>query len=554
VERLAERKENQVKRRRHVLALLASGILGVGGALAASAAAAPPSSPYLTAVASANTRSDGYAPASKLSPQLSQTIVAEGAMPLENTSPLTSYYGYDNDLLNAFGQPQMVPTPTSPGAEAHKTEPDKNTYLVFRQGLAGADPAYDYGTHFLFQGHETGAGGAGYITRVNLDADAEHRITLLATADTGGQPLATIDGSTWDPWAKRLLFTTENPGAPTYAATPDYPSTVVDVSGALGRGGYEGIQDDSDGNIWIVEDIGGSAKAGTAAKRPNSFVYRYVPKNPGDLQHGKLQVLQVRNAAGEPITFASQAALNNPDQVALHTYGNSFETRWVTIHDTAVNGNAPFVAGDLAKAANATPFKRPENGAFQPGSNFGKFFFDETGDTSATSPENGTAGGWGSIMALSQKDPSAATGTLKMFYEGDQAHTGLDNVAFLSRNSISFVEDAGDTLHGQRNALDSGFVWNAQSDYSDAANQPLRWLAEGRDAPATLDAANGGFGKNEGDNEITGLHVSDGDPGAGGILGAHVPNLDNGQWRWFYTQQHGDNRTYEVVVKQHSDN
>lgn len=38
------------------------------------------------------------------------------------------------------------------------------------------------------------------------------------------------------------------------------------------------------------------------------------------------------------------------------------------------------------------------------------------------------------------------------------------------------------------------------------------------------------------------------------ILGAHVPNLDNGQWRWFYTQQHGDNRTYEVVVKQHGDN
>ena len=77
----------------------------------------------------------------------------------------------------------------------------------------------------------------------------------------------------------------------------------------------------------------------------------------------------------------------------------------------------------------------------------------------------------------------------------------------------------------------------------------MRWLAEGRDASATIDSANGGFGKNEGDNEITGVHVSDGDPARAGILGAKVPNLGNGgKWRWFYTQQHGDNFTWEVVL------
>ncbi len=75
----------------------------------------------------------------------------------------------------------MVPTPASPATEAKKTEPDENTYLVFKHGLDGADPGYDYGTHFLFQGHEGGAGGAGYITRINLDADAAHRVTLMAT-------------------------------------------------------------------------------------------------------------------------------------------------------------------------------------------------------------------------------------------------------------------------------------------------------------------------------------------------------------------------------------
>ena len=46
-----------------------------------------------------------------------------------------------------------------------------------------------------------------------------------------------------------------------------------------------------------------------------------MPAKPGDLQHGKLQALQVLNGADEPITFASQEALNSPDQLALHTYG-----------------------------------------------------------------------------------------------------------------------------------------------------------------------------------------------------------------------------------------
>jgi len=532
-----------------VLAFLVCVVPLVGAVMAVTAGASPSPDPLFTSVPKANTRSEGYAPASKLSPELFQVAVAQGSTRLENGSALTSYYGYDNDVLNSAGEPQMLPTPANPGTEAHKTEPDKNTYLVFKKGLTGADPNYDYGTDFLFQGHEGGAEGHSGLTRINLDADAEHRVTLLATADVNGNPLATIDGSTWDPFAQRLLLTTENSSAPTYAATPDYPSQVTDVSGAVGRGGYEGIQDDSDGNLWIAEDIGGSNKPGTKAKKPNSYIYRYVPQSPGDLAHGKLQALQVLNGKGDPITFESQEALNSPDQLALHTYGSSFKTRWVTIHNTATDGNAPFEALPLARAAKATPFKRPENGVFQPGSHFERFFFDETGDTNATSPENATAGGWGSIFELTQIDPSANTGTLSLFYKGDEAHAAFDNVTFLSREAVTFVEDAGDTLHGQRNALDSGWIWNVETNYANSANQPVRWLAEGRDSAATIDADNGGFGKNDGDNEITGVYVSDGDTGPQGILGARIPQLGTPKWRWFYTQQHGDNKTYEVLLK-----
>jgi hypothetical protein len=500
----------------------------------------------LTNVLSANTKSPGYAPASVLSPELTQVAVAQGSTKVENPTAAISDYGYDNDTLNAAGQPIMVASTASGNQEAHKTEPDKNAYLVFGKGLPGADSSYNYGTHFLFQGHETGT--PGYITRINLDADAAHRVTVLATQDDTGAAIADIDGSIWDPWAQRLLFTTENQNAPTYSATPGYPSQVHDVSGALGRGGYEGLQNDSDGNIWIIEDIGGANKGATTARVPNSFIYRYVPAKPGDLANGKLQALQVLNGSGQPITQASETPLMSPDQVALHTYGNVFNTRWVTVHDTAVDGNAPFNANAAAKAANVTPFKRPENGQFRPGSHFQEFYFDETGDTNATSPENNCCGGWTSIMKLTQSDPSAATGKLTLFYKGDEAHAGFDNAAFFSKDQISFVEDAGDTLHTQRNALDSGFLFDVNTNYSNPANPPVRWLAEGRDPSATLDADNGGFGKNEGDNEITGIHVSDGDPTENGILGGKLPNAWHEGWRVFYTQQHGDNSTYELIM------
>jgi hypothetical protein len=80
---------------------------------------------------------------------------------------------------------------------------------------------------------------------------------------------------------------------------------------------------------------------------------------------------------------------------------------------------------------------------------FRTFFFDETGDTTATSPEND-------------------------------------------------VQDMGDGLHTTV-GLDSGFVFDTNANDSNPANKPERWLAEGRDPSATTDSAFGGFGKNEGD-------------------------------------------------------
>jgi len=499
----------------------------------------------------------GNAAPNALANGLVESPVAQGSQPLDGGTATLAFYGYN-------GNGPHVPAPgsvQSPGnnVEASKTEPDKNTYLVLDH-QSGPDPDYDYGTHFIFQGHE--AGLQGYITRINLDADDAHRVTLFASEDASG-PLPVFDGSTWDPWAQRLLFTAERGAAGgVWQSTLEFPPTVEDISGILGRGGYEGIQNDSDGNLWIAEDSSGSkGTINSHARQPNSFIFRFVPKNKFDLtKGGKLQVLQVCRLGSQPcdpIVFHAadvDGDITSQNQKDLHTYGNQFKTNWITIHDTDHDGTTPFDANGIAKSKGGTPFKRPENGQFRPGRQFREFFFDATGDTDAKTEAAGF-GGFGALFKLTQSNPSANTGTLTLFFRGDIDHSAFDNVAFWDKNQVVFVEDRGDQFHTDHNAFDSGWLFDARADYSNANNKPFRLIALGRDASATIDsallaAAGGppptGF-QNDGDNEITGIHVSDGDPKANGILGAKEPHPFQGGWRVFYTQQHGDNVTWEIL-------
>jgi hypothetical protein len=293
----------------------------------------------------------------------------------------------------------------------------------------------------------------------------------------------------------------------------------------------------------------------THARQPNSFLYRFVPAQADDLTQGKLQALQVISLrTGEPIAFhagQADADILSPDVGDLHTCGNVFQTRWITIHDTAVDGTTPFNANALAKAALATPFKRPENGLFRPGTGFGQFFFAETGDTNALTEAGSGFGGFGGVLVLTQSDPSADSGSLALFFLGDVEHTAFDNLAFWDRDHIVFVEDRGDTLHTQQNALDSAWLFDVRKSCADPGSAPIRILAEGRDPSATIDSAllgQPGF-NNDGDNEITGIHVSNGDPTEHGILGARAPHPFRDGWRVFYTQQHGDNVTWEILPR-----
>jgi secreted PhoX family phosphatase len=137
---------------------------------------------------------------------------------------------------------------------------------------------------------------------------------------------------------------------------------------------------------------------------------------------------------------------------------------------------AAFDANAAAKAAGATPFKRPENGMFRPSTGFREFYFDETGDTNADLTANDGYGGWGTIFRLSLAS-SGETGTLAPIYTGNKEHAGFDNLTLLDARHLAIVEDAGDTLHTQRGKLDSGYVVDVTHDYSGASGFSVGNLA-----------------------------------------------------------------------------
>jgi len=431
-------------------------------------------------------------------------------------------------------------------ADGTRTEPDQNLYLVLDHP-GGPTAGYNYGRHFLFQGHENG-GDLAYVTRINLDVkDPAHRVTLLTPEGADGfTHFNSIDGSTYDPFTKTLLFTQENGSAGgVIQIRSTWPPVATTLDGIFGKAGYEGVHPDDRGSILLIEDTGGvlvnvnpaDSTSPKTAKQPNSFVYRFWPYNVTDLSKGgKLQALQV-SIDHQPVIFNAGDSVGDTfslQQLQLHTPGTSYPVRWVTIHDTAVDGTDSFDANAAAKAAGATPFKRPENMAFLPGGEFRTFFFCPTGDTDATAgnvAELAARGSWGSIFRVDLR-ASRNTGRISILVLGDADHASFDNLTFANSNTLLPTEDRGDLLHGQLNKLDS--VWAFSVNGKKSAK---RFIALGRDATSVAAGE---------DNEPTGLHVSNGSPLFFAQPGSPL-NLIGA--RGFVTRQHGDNVVWEVVPR-----
>jgi hypothetical protein len=482
--------------------------------------------PFVNGVPAANPAEGS--PANVISPDFTAAKVATGTDPLENPSGVITNFGFL--------------------ADGTRTEPDQNLYIENDQRVKGPTPKYNYGHHFLFQGHENG-GNLAYVTRVNLDvADAAHRVTLLTPA--GGDGLThfnSIDGSAYDPFSKTMLFTQEGSGSTggLVEIGMDFPATVKTRYGSIGRCGLEGVHLDNKGRIYLVEDTGGELvsvdptdiNGPKFAKQPNSYVYRFLPRDAHNLDKGgRLEALQV-SVDGAPLVFSGdddQSAFNDtwsPKQIELHS-GTSFPTKWVTVHDTATDGTAEFNCNLAARAAGATPFKRPENGAFKPDGSFRNFVFATTGDTDNRSGSvDGLAqrGAWGSLFQLTL-DKKQNTGAIKDIALGDVTHNSFDNVTWGDSSTIVTAEDRGDTLHDQLDTLDSVWAYSL----TNLAN-PLRVVALGRDASAS--------GDGQEDNEPAGMYVSNGERIKIDQYG-NPTNLIGA--RGFFTEQQGDNNIFEL--------
>jgi Bacterial protein of unknown function (DUF839) len=464
-------------------------------------------------------------PASTIASGFSAQKLVAGSDPIENPSGAITKFGVLTD--------------------GTLTEADENTYLALDSNPGGPVPGYDYGRHFLFQGHEN-QGNLAYLTRINLDVkDKKHRITLLTPVGAGGLTgFNAVDGSTFNPFTKTILFTQEDGGA-TLEVNTTWPPNLRTLDGTLGTKGYEGLHPDDQGNLILAEDIGGVSvpvdpndpNSPKSARQPNSFVYRLVPYDITDLsQGGKLQALQV-SIDGSPVVFHADDPSGDVfsiNQLRLHSPGTSYPVQWVTVHDTAIDGFAPFDENALAKAVGATPFKRPENLQYLPGSGYQTFFFCPTGDTNSNSgnrTELAQRGAWGSIFRVDLSE-DRNSGIISIFVLGTAEQSSFDNLSFADDHTLLAAEDRGDTLHTQLNRLDS--IWAYTTDGSEP---PLRFLALGRDAIAEV----------KGDNEPTGLHVSNGSTAPNAQPGT-IENLEGA--RGFFTRQHGQNVVYEIVKVQ----
>src|SRR5689334_9949506 len=126
-------------------------------AVVSAAEAQPPVGLQLTDVAAANPKAVGMSQPNILSPELQEVVWAQGSYKLDRGTGHNLYYGYDDVSPTGAANAPLLPASGS-SVEAQKSEPDKNTYVVL-PGLHGPDSSYDYGTHFLYQGHEATATG-----------------------------------------------------------------------------------------------------------------------------------------------------------------------------------------------------------------------------------------------------------------------------------------------------------------------------------------------------------------------------------------------------------
>jgi len=143
---------------------------------------------------------------------------------------------------------------------------------------------------YLYRSHELGShpdGGA--ISVVDLKT-GESKILLQDT------DYRSIDGIRWTPWGT-ILFGEERRNGRIFEINLDKDNlTHVDKvleRPLLGRLAHEGIEVDSKGNVYVIDERRGLSNSCQNIKPCGGGIYKFVPQHYGNLSSGKFYVLKV---------------------------------------------------------------------------------------------------------------------------------------------------------------------------------------------------------------------------------------------------------------------
>ena len=192
-----------------------------------------------------------------------------------------------------------------------------------------------------------------------------------------------------------------------------------------------------------------------------------------------------------------------------------------------------------------------------PGSGFKSFVFVETGDTNKDGgnyPGAAERGAWGALLRIDMPSRAPTTRTITTIAPATRTTTPSTTRGSSTRTRCSSPRIAATRCITQLNVLDSLWSFDLTDSLDDINAAAKRLVAQGRDPEATKDAANHEAtppvtDQNDGDNEVTGNFISDGSTSIDGLLGTSDPGSLKGV-RIFFTQQHGENITYEINPRQ----
>jgi|GEM_PF-3996846 len=138
----------------------------------------------------------------------------------------------------------------------------------------GCDETFDlvFGGKFcLYQ--SDGVSSGGWVMSHHLDEpDRAKRVTLMFVTRSDGVAVPMFDGTTGDHFTVQLLLTAEapSPKGGVFAFALDANGGAADGKItpllALRSGGYEGVENESGGNGWLVEAVRGAGDTAPGGK------------------------------------------------------------------------------------------------------------------------------------------------------------------------------------------------------------------------------------------------------------------------------------------------